>query len=411
MKKTALFILFLILSSTGLACRESKQPQELMFKGYLGKLAGKGKEVKFNLIENGLIVKSGRLSGDSLVLPPPKKGRRRLLFLEALGEPPFLIRLKGDETTIATEKPATRLVRCDLSKYPDGTAVDWFLQEWDGIPFKLYPALHVEKSSATFLKVPANKDVNVEIRYKGLLPAYGVIPSGRNSFQPSSPVTGWCREVRVTNQSGEWLKNCIAAFVKVLPSWSTKSPKSRASGADRYGRVVLKQAKLDEKGEVVVLGAESEPVYRFVGLPTGLPVAVTLEKGKKISGRVVNESGKPLHSIVSYRMAFDEPLLKEGAIVFDTAKDGSFQFAWPASRKGFSLTFCANGYRPLTLKAKDIGSPLVVRLKNETPIRGRVEDKKGNPIAAAAIHFGDSVVYSDANGDFVLRNLMGTASG
>jgi len=96
---------------------------------------------------------------------------KRRIFISTSNIPPFLVKISGSERVIRLEKPLIREVKVDLSKFPEGSEIDWFLKEWEDLPFELYPLTTKEKlrdNPSTSL----NYDVFVEIRAKGVIPSY-----------------------------------------------------------------------------------------------------------------------------------------------------------------------------------------------------------------------------------------------
>jgi hypothetical protein len=410
LKKISFMSFFMLFVSFCLFCQEAENSQKILFEGYIKELLKAGK-VGYALVENGAVVKEGTLTDNSLSLPKAEECKTRTLLFKPDDMPPFVVRLKGGEKSITTEKIELKEVKPDLSMYPKDAKITWFLKEWDDIPFDLFPGFTCGRISGKVMKLPAKEDVFIEIRAKGLLPTYTVSKAGQSLFKPELPITGWCKEVRVKNMQGKWLSNCFTTLIRIYPYGVKFPPIGKAIQADDFGRAVLIQDEMRELSMVVVLGSGLTPSYFVSEKPSDKPLIISLEKGEKISGKVMSDSGKSLKTDISYKMTFDNPLFKEGTFQLKTKEDGTFEIAFPGVREGFSLSFFSAGYELQTFDESMVGSPLIIRLKQEKPIVGRVEDEKGLPVPGAVLKVKDSEFKTDVSGNFILGNLKGYTEG
>ena len=413
MKKALFLFLLLLLINLTFFCQNTlneKTALKLSLEGCIKELL-QTQQLKYAIVENGEVISEGILKNEFLSMPKLENGKERFIFIKPNNYPPFAIKLNEGEKVIKVEKIETREVKCDLSTYPKDAELCWFLKEWDEIPFDLFPLFKVGEINGKTIKLPLNKDAIVEIRGNGLLPSYTICEASLVTFKPSPPTVGWGREVRVKNREGKWLNNCFCAFIKTPESWMNEIPSGVAIPTDTFGRVVLKPEEAEERGMIVALASGYKPFYLFSEKSTFESLIITLEKGEKISGVVLGESGKPLKADIDYKMGFDNPPIKEGVVEIKTDNNGNFELPLPPLKDGFSLTFFADGYLLQTVEGNAIKSPLTIRLKKETPILGRVENKEGDPVSGAIVHFREKEVVSDFQGNFVLKNIKKENSG
>lgn len=409
MRRITLAVLAILLFPSCLPAQPRNDEQRLGLEGAIDELLNDGK-IEYCLIENGDTIGEGAISGKFLLLPESVNKRKISIFIKASGRPPFLIPLEGKQSKLAIEKQEQRKAKLHLSSYPQNAQMVWFLKSWRNIPPDLYPILKCGDHDGKSAMFPAGEDVQIEIRAKGILPYYGTLKIGQTSFQPEPSVAGWCREVRVRNKEGMPLKGIFSAFLEKIP-WNEDLPHGKACLTDEFGRAVLKQENVDASGMIVVMGADYKPFYSYSDKPSATPVALKLQDGGRLTGKVVDEGGRPIKAILSFPVVFDHPQMKAGLIDIQTKEDGTFAFPMPSTGNEYPLSVAAEGCEKQSIGLKGAKSPLVIRLKREMPLKGVVEDRDGNPVAGAVIHIGDKEFQSDNRGNFSLNNLGDQESG
>jgi hypothetical protein len=400
MKKILMFCLLLF--SLVVLCETNSDSCKLVFDGFVKDLINSGVEVKYSIIEKGVITENGVLSKNGLQLKAD--GTKRKIFISTSAIPPFLVIINGSERVIRLEKPLIREVKVDLSKFPEGSKINWFLKEWEDLPFELYPVTTKGKDFEITLQLPLNEDAFIEIRAKGVIPYYLSSKAGEKVVKTLPPQSGWCREVIVKDGEGVRKKGCFVSFLN-YQTWGTKIAEGKAVNTDEFGRAILKSEEVADEGIVVAFGNSLKPKVIESKFPTEEPLILTLERGEKLSGKVLNENSSPLKAKIVFSISIENPLIQIGNVELSTKDDGSYEIVFPDKREESSLFFKAEGYETQKFKISEVKSPLIVKMKKEKEISGRVEDKNGNPIEEAIIHLGDKEFLSDYQGNFLLKNI------
>ena len=404
-----LAMLSILLFHASIPSRAQNDEQRLVLEGVVDHLLKTGKS-EYYLIENGVIIDKGAISDKLLLLPAMVKKRKRALFIKPSGTSPLLIQLEGKESSITIEKQEQRQVKLRLSSYPENAEMVWFLKSWQDIPADLYPSLTCGGYDGKMVIFPAGEDVQIEIRAKGILPYHGVSKVGQTTFDPGPSVAGWCREVRIRTEEGEPLKGIYSAFLAKFP-WNEKLPHGKTCLTDEFGRAVLGQEDSGASGMIVALSPDHKPFYYYSDKPSEAPIAAKLHCGGKLTGKVIDETGRPIKALLSFPVVFDHPQMKAGLIDIQTKDDGAFALPMPSTGIECSLLVAAEGCEKQAVSLTGAKSPLLIRLKRETHLKGVVEDRDGNPVAGAVIHIGDGEFQSDPRGNFTLMNTGEQESG
>jgi protocatechuate 3,4-dioxygenase beta subunit len=164
------------------------------------------------------------------------------------------------------------------------------------------------------------------------------------------------------------------------------SNEARRARTDANGKFLLENVYADSFGHELVVKARGFAPQRveFKPGPAAQPteVAVTLEPGHRIKGRVVNEAGKPIPGVIVYFAHGNHHPGMEFGGSGTTDKQGRFQFDSLPEKAPF--TFIADDYSqiPETELPLDGDNEVVVTMKSQGVIKGRVVDAAtGKPLA------------------------------
>jgi protocatechuate 3,4-dioxygenase beta subunit len=157
------------------------------------------------------------------------------------------------------------------------------------------------------------------------------------------------------------------------------------------------------------------------------PVTITLEKGVRICGTVVDPDGKPVEgaTVSAARTGTSNSLTGDTRFSVRSDKDGNFDLLLPASKSAQYNLIChdgdfqewrtwANGAAaPMTTQPGDVKEGVVLQLQRPCIMRGKVVDDQGSPIVdrevrACAFDKNDNRYYvpesrTDKDGIFELK--------
>jgi hypothetical protein len=168
--------------------------------------------------------------------------------------------------------------------------------------------------------------------------------------------------------------------------------------------------------------------YLPFDLQTGMkPVTITMEKGVRIRGRIVDPNGRPVAGATAAPAltGTGNSLTGDTRFSVKTAADGSFEMLLPASgARDYNLTAhdgdygewrnWANGVAaPLRTKAGEEIEGVELRLSKSAAVRGRVVDAQGKPVADRDVRvqamdrrenrYYDPTVRTNAEGLFEIK--------
>ena len=114
--------------------------------------------------------------------------------------------------------------------------------------------------------------------------------------------------------------------------------------------------------------------------PAGKPAA---DKTRTIAGKVLDPDGKPVAGAEIVNLVRDG----NGAVVGQTAADGSFSVTVPLKEPGSYLFPRVAGFATdqFLMPATNTPAEVTYKLLKDTPIRGRVVDTQGKPVAGASV--------------------------
>jgi beta-lactamase regulating signal transducer with metallopeptidase domain len=158
------------------------------------------------------------------------------------------------------------------------------------------------------------------------------------------------------------------------------------------------------------------------------PVTIIVEKGVKITGKVIDPLGNPVAGATTTLVAVGTGgryLLLGGRYSFTTDANGQFEMMVPASKKAkYNLVAhdgkyeegrnWANGVlEPITTNPGDVIDNVIIKLTEPATVKGTVVDGLGNPVpnrqvTASAFDKVDNGCYeptvrTDANGNFEIK--------
>jgi beta-lactamase regulating signal transducer with metallopeptidase domain/protocatechuate 3,4-dioxygenase beta subunit len=159
----------------------------------------------------------------------------------------------------------------------------------------------------------------------------------------------------------------------------------RRAKTDRQGKFLLDNVYEGPTGHDLVVRAKGFAPQRvaFTPGPATRPaqVAVRLEPGHRIKGRVVNEAGKPIRGVHVYFAHGIFPI--EGALGGSGLTDAQGRFEFDSLPEKSPFTFEKDGYSaiPQLEFALDGDQEVVVTMKSQGVIKGRVVDAAtGKPV-------------------------------
>lgn len=152
---------------------------------------------------------------------------------------------------------------------------------------------------------------------------------------------------------------------------------------------------------------------------TAEPLRLTLTRGSRLMGRVVDEQGRPIAAEVELRLFVSG----RGRDALQARADAEGRFAFHTLAAGsYTLTVRSRGFTPVVTPSLEIApavSPLdlsEIQLGNAAVVEGQVVDPRGRPVAGAGITaewqqrngakpFASSSTVSGADGRFRLEDL------
>jgi hypothetical protein len=124
--------------------------------------------------------------------------------------------------------------------------------------------------------------------------------------------------------------------------------------------------------------------------PLEEPLPGTPAPAGHLSGKVVDESGKPIPGVVIIIWARDHG--------DRTDSQGHFSFTSLPPKRGFEIRFLKDNYCPRFIPAQPSGlAGLVVVLTNKTYFEGQVNDPAGKPVAGAKVRGDEGEKQSDGS--------------